>query len=76
MKLARAVDAQANEKLIFFKELAPGVIQLGAIRLQGVIDDPATGEFFLEFDDVLEVVEAEQGGFASLPGECDFLSFL
>lgn len=68
----RAVDGEADEKIIRGEELAPFVIEQGAVGLDGVGDDFAGGEFFLQRDNLAKKIDTEQGGFAALPGEIDF----
>ena len=72
VKLWGAVDAQADEEVIFDKELAPLVVEQGAVGLDGVGDFFAVGVFFLQFDGFAEEGDAEKGGLAALPGEGDF----
>ena len=66
-----AVDGEADEELVLGEEFAPGVVEEGAVGLEGVGDIFTVGELFLEVDDFFEEGDAEEGGFAALPGEVD-----
>ena len=50
VEFGRAVDAQADEELIFDQEFAPRVVEQRAVGLEGIMDFFAVGVFFLEPD--------------------------
>ena len=72
VEFRRAVDAQADEEMVFGKEFTPFVVQQGAVGLQGVADLSATGVFLLQGNRFPEKVDSQQRRFSSLPGEGDF----
>ena len=67
-----AIDGEADEEIVRGEEFAPFVVEQRAVGLDGVGNDFTAREFFLERDDFAEKIDAEQGGFAALPGEIDF----
>jgi hypothetical protein len=65
---ARAVDAQADEKVVFLEEAAPLIVQKNAVRLKGVLHGllgPAV--FFNECHGFAEELHLHQRRLASLP---------
>ena len=74
VQLARAVNAQADEKMMFLEERAPVIVEQQAVGLEGVLHDlfgPAVG--FNEFHRTLEEVELHQRRLATLPRHRDLL---
>jgi len=68
VKVGWAVHAQADQKPILGKKLAPVFIEENSIGLKGIADDLPWGSVtFLQFDNFLEEIEARKGGLASLP---------
>ena len=68
MQLLRAIDAQANQKLVIAQKRVPVVIQERAVGLQIVLDVQARTLIFLfECDDLLEELDAQQRRLAALP---------
>ena len=64
------VDADAHQKVVFVQELAPFVVEEGAVRLYGILDNHlGLLVSALKFDCTPEKVEAHEGGFAALPGK-------
>ncbi len=76
VQMSGAVDADADENVVLAQEAAPGVIEQHPIRLQGVRDSFALGMLGLERHCGLVEFDTEQGGFAALPGETDFVPWL
>ena len=71
VELARAVDAQADQKVVFLEEGAPVIVEKDAVGLKGVLHDlsrPAV--LFDEFDGAPEEVELHQRRLAALPRHC------
>ena len=69
VQLARAVDADSHQELIFRQELGPLVIDQNAIRLEGVSHGLASCKALLQGDHFAEEPDPEEGRFASLPGK-------
>src|SRR5690606_4997234 len=68
---ARAVDAHADEEIVFLEECAPLVVEAGAVGLEGVFDDAAGAVLFLEGDRAAVELDAHERGLAALPAEDD-----
>src|SRR5690606_29317357 len=71
VQLARAIDGEADEELLFGEELSPFVVQQCPIGLQGVADGLAVGILALEFNNLAEVVDTQERWLTALPGEAD-----
>ena len=69
VQLARAVDGQADKKMILQKESRPRVVEQDAIGLKSVGDLLAVGIALLELDDAPKEVDAQQSRLPSLPGK-------
>ena len=68
MQLLRAIDAQANQKLVIAQKRVPVVIQERAVGLQIVLDvQTRTLIFLFECDHLLEELDAQQRRLAALP---------
>ena len=68
VKLARAVDAQADQEIVLLEKFAPFIIEKDAVGLKGVLHGlvrPAV--LFDEFDGAPEKVELHQRRLAALP---------
>ncbi|MNQ70756.1 hypothetical protein D3C85_854010 [compost metagenome] len=76
MDLAWSVKAEADHESLTGKKVAPLIIKQGAVGLQGIAYDLASGELALVVDRTLEKVEAQQRRFATLPGELHFRTAL
>ena len=63
-----AVDTDADEEVIFAKELAPLVVEEDGVGLQSIADDLAGYAVFpLQLDELLIEIEAHERGFTTLP---------
>src|SRR6185312_4046074 len=71
VQLAGAVDGEADEEMIGGEELGPFVVEENAVGLENVGDGAAVGVFLLELEGAAEEVDAQERGFATLPGEGD-----
>ena len=77
VQVAWAVNADADQEVVFFKEGAPGIIQQGAVGLEGVFQGhsrPAVP--FSQDHSLTEEIQAHQGGFAPLPGDGDLVGLV
>ena len=63
MQVPRAVDAEADQELVFGQESAPFIVEEGAIGLQGIVDALAAGIAALQFDHLAEEAYAEHESF-------------
>jgi len=72
VKFSRPINADAQQKFIVVKELAPIVIEQNAVGLQRVAD-LLTGlaTFFLQFNRPSEEIYPHQGRLTALPGKAD-----
>ena len=69
MQLARTVDAQTNQEIVFLEEGTPVVVEQQPIGLEGVLHGLSRKAVrFDEIDSALEEFEFHQCGFAALPG--------
>ena len=69
--LARAIDAQTDQKIVFLEEGPPVVIEKNAIGLKGVLDYLAGPPILLDdFDGAPEEIELHQRRLAALPRHC------
>ena len=72
--LARTVEAEPDREPLGREEPAPFVVEERAVGLQAVGDRPSRrAEPALDLDDPAEVIEAEDGRLAAVPGEADDL---
>jgi len=63
-----AVDADADEEVVFAEKLAPLVVEQDGVGLQSVADDLAGCAVFpLQLDELLIEIEAHERGFTALP---------
>ena len=69
MQLARAVDGNADQELIFKEEFCPRIVEQDAIGLEGVGDLLAVGIFLLDLDEIPEIIDTQQRRFPALPGK-------
>src|SRR5690606_29940707 len=70
MQLAGAIDADADQEVVFLEELAPLVIQQGRVGLERVFYGHARFAILrLEFDGFPEKIHAHQGWLTALPGK-------
>ena len=76
VQFARSVHTEADEKIMIGKEPAPVVVEQGPVGLQRIQHLLAAAVLLLQFDHAAEKIKAEQGGFAALPGEGDFVAGL
>src|SRR5690606_225986 len=76
MQLSRSVEADAYRETFAGEKGTPGVVEQGAVGLQGIANVLAAGELALVVHGALEELQAEQGGFAALPGELHFRAAL
>ena len=77
VQFLRTIDAQPNQELVVAQKRVPVVIQQSAIGLEVVLDvQTRTLVFLFECDHLLEESDAQQGRFATLPGEYDFVAAL
>ena len=68
MEFARAVDAQAHEKIVLLEKRAPLVIKKNAVGLKSVLHDLLRPAVFLdEFDRAPEELDLHQRRLAALP---------
>ena len=67
-----AVDGEPDQKFVCCEKCAPFVVEQGAVGLECGADALAVGVFLLVFDHLAEVIDTEQGGFATLKGEVYF----
>jgi hypothetical protein len=74
MQVLGAVDADADQVIIFLEKLAPLIVEQRAIGLHGVLKShPRFTIFFLVFDGFPKKIETHYRGFTALPGYGDFL---
>src|SRR5690606_17777219 len=68
-------DGDADEEAVLAEEPAPGLVEEGAVGLQGVAD-PLIGSAvaLLEGEGLLEERSAGEGGLAALPGDGDIVA--
>jgi hypothetical protein len=72
VELAWAVNAQADQEVVFLEERAPLVVQEDAVGLKRVLHDLAGPAVLLdELHGALEEVEPHQGRLAALPRHRD-----
>ena len=77
VNFSRAVDAQADEKIIFLEKGAHLVVELGAVGLHGVLEALVGPSVFLGvLHRLLKKLQAHQGRLAALPGDGDFRSLV
>jgi hypothetical protein len=77
MEMGRAIEAEADEEVVFLKKLAPVIVQQGTVGLYGVFKDHGGFFVLLLIGDGLAVeIEAHEGGFAPLPGHGDLGSLM
>ncbi len=77
MQFLGAVDAEANEETVFLEEQSPLVVEQRAVGLEIVLDALVRLLVLLfELDHFVEELKSEQGRFASLPGEDNFIAVL
>ena len=57
-ELARAVDGDADEKLVLSQELAPSIVDERGVGLERVVDCLAGGVFLLQCDHGAEEIDA------------------
>ena len=77
MQFLRPVKADADEEIMLFEEVAPGVIEQRAIGLQRVVDFHAgSGMFLLQLHRPPEKIQPHESRFAALPGKGDFRHLL
>ena len=70
VQFARAVDAQADQEVVFLEEGAPVVVEQQAVGLESVLHRLAGPAVFLDqFDGALEELELHQRRLAALPGD-------
>src|SRR5579872_1475695 len=68
VELARAVDAQAYQKIVLLEEGTPLVIEQDAVGLKGVFHDLfRSAVLFDKFDRTAEEIELHERRLASLP---------
>ena len=68
MQFAGAVDAQADQKIVFLEEGAPVIVEQDAVGLKGVLHDlPGPAVLLDEFDGAPEEFELHQRRLAALP---------
>ena len=73
VQLARAVDAQTDEKAVLLEEARPVAVDLGAVGLDGVGDGHARACVPVrQLDRPAEELETHEHGLAALPGDRDF----
>ena len=72
VQLAGAVDADADQEVVFDEELAPLVVEQGAVGLHRVQEPhPRPLVTLRDLDGASEEVDTHQGRLASLPGDRD-----
>jgi hypothetical protein len=77
MQIPWAIHGQANQEVPFMQELAPGLVEVRAVRLEIVLaPDMGRTIFPLKLDHLPEEVDAQQGRLAALPGKDHFLVVL
>ena len=70
VQLARPVDAEADEKVVFLEEGAPGIVEEQTVGLEGLLNRLAgLPVFFDELDRAFKEFELHQGRLAALPGD-------
>ena len=75
VQLARTIDADADQEVVFFEELAPLVVQQRTVGLHGVLKSHAWFAILLLVLDGFAVeIDPHQGRFASLPGHRDLVA--
>ena len=67
--VVRAIDRDADEKVLVVKKGSPVIIKLGAVGLEDVLNRSRLLVLVLEGNGLAEEVEAREGRFASLPSE-------
>jgi hypothetical protein len=73
--VARAVDADADQEVIFLEEFTPFIVQQGAVGLHGVLESHPRSAVFLLISDGLAVeIDSHQGRLATLPGYGDLIT--
>jgi hypothetical protein len=69
VKLSWAIDADSDEKVVFFEELAPFIVKQCAIGLHCVFKfNTRLSVLFLQLDGTPVKVNAHKSGFTPLPG--------
>ncbi len=69
MQVAGTIQAQANQKSVFFEKGAPFIVQQSPIGLQGVFESHAGSPvLILELDRFSEEIQPHQGRLSALPG--------
>ena len=77
VQFRRPVHAEAHQEVVGCEELAPFVVQEGAVGLQGVLDAHArTLVLLLQSHGLPKPVESHQGWLAALPGKGDLRDLL
>jgi len=71
VQVGRAVDADADQKMLGGEKFAPFVIEQNAVGLEGVFNGLIPGMLRLEFDHGAEEAYAKQRGLAALPRKTD-----
>src|SRR5262249_52046093 len=69
VEFARAVDAQADEKLFSMEEFTPGVVQEDSVGLESIGDLPAVPVPFLQRDGLGKELHPHERGLPALPDE-------
>jgi len=66
------IQAEANQEIVLLEELAPLIVQEGAVGLHGVFEGHSRfAVFLLVFDRLAEKIYPHKGWFAALPGHRD-----
>ena len=72
VQFRRAVQAETDAKALRREKAAPFFVQQDPVGLDAVQNAPAGGPVLaLEFDDLPEIIHAQNGGLSSVPGEGD-----
>ena len=76
VQLAWPIDAQADEEVMGLEKAAPILVETRAVGLQRVVDLASASVLGLQFDDLFEIIQAQQGGLAPLPSKGHFEGLL
>src|SRR5438874_7660119 len=76
VELLWSIHRETDQEAIFGQKLTPSIIEECSIRLQSILDPFSPSVLILEFYDAAEVVDAQERGFAALPGKGNYFSSL